>query len=99
MNVFCGMMGTGISRKALDVFIYIFIYVCCHFKYHHHGCQIDCEKRKDIVISVDAFGTKSGYQALVILSVSYFLGSVFVERKHPSGSDDIVLESQLTKGQ
>lgn len=68
MNVFCGMMGTGISRKALDVFIYIFIYVRCHFKYHHYGCQIDCKKCKDIVISVDAFGTKSGYQALAFLS-------------------------------
>lgn len=34
-------MGAGISRKALSVFIYIFIYVACHFKYHHCGCQID----------------------------------------------------------
>lgn len=79
MNVFCGMMGTGISRKALDVFIYIFIYVCCHFKYHHHGCQIDCKKCQDIVISVDAFGTKSSYQALAILSAVNFTENYFLE--------------------
>lgn len=86
-NVFSGMMGTGISRKALAVFIYIFIYVCCHFKYHQHGCQIDCEKHKDIVISVDACRTKSVDQAMEFL----FFRKCFVERKHSRDLDDIVL--------